>query len=177
MAHAKSWLLLDSKNFQELPSAGLDLPHFPKKALATHRGFFPQVVFLAVLNYHRLSQKCIGSGKFDCLSIALFYFDRARFGCWLVSQTRPNQPQRRSLSAWYDIESDPCWGWLIGLACETRCWLQHLYSDFRSVVLIRMLPGALNRLILPMTSLFWRMLHGLNMLSDSFAKLDSLKNN
>ena len=32
--------------------------------------------------------------------------------------------------------------------------LQRLCSDFRGVVLIRTLPGALNRLILPMTLLF-----------------------
>ena len=38
---------------------------------------------------------------------------------WLVSQARPNQPQRGSLSVSHtDTESDPCWGWL-GLACET----------------------------------------------------------
>ena len=36
---------------------------------------------------------------------------------YVVSQTRPNQPQRRSLSV-RDTESDPRWGWL-GLACET----------------------------------------------------------
>ena len=34
----------------------------------------------------------------------------------LVSQARPNQPQRGSLR---DTESNPRWGWL-GLACETR---------------------------------------------------------
>ena len=45
----------------------------------------------------------------------------------VVSQARPNQPQRGSLSvsrrikyqAVRDTESDPRWGWL-GLACETR---------------------------------------------------------
>lgn len=45
----------------------------------------------------------------------------------LVSQARPNQPQRGSLSVSHmwnpsfhmcDTESDPRWGWL-GLACET----------------------------------------------------------
>ena len=59
-----------------ISSAGLDLPlsmeaHFPRKAPATDGASSPKVVLLAVLNYHRLSQKCIGSGKFDCLSIAL----------------------------------------------------------------------------------------------------------
>ena len=40
------------------------------------------------------------------------------------------------------------------------CWLQCISSDFSSVVLIRTLPGALNRLILPVTSLFSRTLCG-----------------
>ena len=35
----------------------------------------------------------------------------------LVSQVRPNQPQRESLSA--RTENNPRWGWL-GLACKTR---------------------------------------------------------
>ena len=45
--------------------------HFPRKALALHRGFSPQGVLPAVLNYHWLSQKHIGSGNFDRLSITL----------------------------------------------------------------------------------------------------------
>ena len=49
--------------------------------------------------------------------------------------------------------------------------------DFRSVVLIRMLPGALNRLILPMASLFWITLRGVYYYrqASSSAKLDSLE--
>ena len=45
--------------------------HFPRKTPATNGASSPKVVLLAVLNYYRLSQKCIGSGKFDRLSIAL----------------------------------------------------------------------------------------------------------
>ena len=52
--------------------------HFPRKALATHEASSPQVVLLAVLNYHRLSQKCIGSGKFNRLSITLSARDYCR---------------------------------------------------------------------------------------------------
>ena len=60
--------------------------HFPRKALAAHEASSPQVVLLAVLNYHRLSQtECIGSGKFDRLSIACLpativrtYFDKSK---------------------------------------------------------------------------------------------------
>ena len=45
--------------------------HFPRKVSATDGASSPKVVLLAVLIYHRLSQKCIDSGKFDRLSIAL----------------------------------------------------------------------------------------------------------
>ena len=41
----------------------------------------------------------------------------------LVSQARPNQPQRGSLSV-SRTENDPRWGWL-GLACETIIPLGH----------------------------------------------------
>ena len=44
---------------------------------------------------------------------------------------------------------------LILIRARSVSWLQPLCSDFRSVVL---LPDALNRFILPVTSLFWRML-------------------
>ena len=48
-------------------------------------------------------------------------------------------------------------------------------SDFTSVVLIRMLPGALSRLVLPMTSLFCFALV-VSTTAGSSTKLDSLKN-
>ena len=50
----------------------------------------------------------------------------ASVGLALVSQARPNQPQRGSLSV-----CDPRWGWL-GLACETRLALiqTHLSSRY-----------------------------------------------
>ena len=55
--------------------------HFPRKVLATHRGLFTPGSVFAVLNYHRLSQKCIGS-NFNRLSIALsiLFWIRIRSG-------------------------------------------------------------------------------------------------
>ena len=88
--------------------------HFPRKALATQEASLPQVVLFAILNYHRLSQKCIDSGEIQLSEhslLSVLVLIRARSG-WL---------------------------------------LQRLCSDFRSVVLIRMLPGAF---ILPVTALF-----------------------
>ena len=57
-----------------ISSAGLDCvvvmeAHFSRKALATHGSLFTPGVLLVVLNHHSLSQKCIGSRNFDCLSI------------------------------------------------------------------------------------------------------------
>jgi len=66
--------------------------------------------------------------------------------------------------------------------CQYSFWQEHVWvhhtasaSDFKEVVLIRMLPGALSRLILPR-------LHRFNLLSGvyckgSCAKMDSLENN
>ena len=50
---------------------------------------------------------------------------------------------------------------LVLIRARSVCWLQRLCSDFRSVVLVRTLLGALNRLLLPVTSLFWRTLRGI----------------
>ena len=56
----------------------------------------------------------------------------------LVSQARPNQPQRGSLSVSVrDTESNPRWGWL-GLACETNVLqfaLTVCHDQFRPYVL------------------------------------------
>ena len=77
----------------------------------------PQVVLLTVLNYHRLSQKCIGSKKFDPVSITLSGRDYFRT-CFDKSKV-------------WVLTTTP-------LQCGT-------------VVLIRTLPGALNKLILQVT--------------------------
>ena len=83
--------------------------HFPRKSLATCReASLPQAVLLAVLNYLRLSQKCISSRNVYRLRIPVAIVHT----CF----------DKNTLH--YNVST----------------------SDFTSGVLIRMLPGALNRL-------------------------------